>query len=50
VTEQLRAQDGAKAEADAAEIAKLKELIDATPSNPTACLDRSGAERLRRVR
>jgi hypothetical protein len=50
VTEQLRAQDGARAEADAAEIAKLKGLIDATPSNPTACLDRSGADRLRRVR
>jgi hypothetical protein len=49
VTEQLRAQDGAKAEADAAEIAKLKELIDATPSNPTACLDRDGADRLRKL-
>jgi hypothetical protein len=50
VTEQLRAQDGARAEADAAEIAKLKGLIDATPANPAACLGRDGSKRLQRVR
>jgi hypothetical protein len=49
VTEQLRAQDGAKAEADAHELAKLKEFIDAIPSDPGACLDRGGADRLRRL-
>jgi hypothetical protein len=49
VTEQLRSQDGTKAEADAAEIARLKGLIDATPANPAACLDRNSSKRLRRI-
>lgn len=42
--------DAKRAQQDADEIAKLKELANATPANNSACLDRAAADRVRSIR